>query len=633
MSNAHTIIGTAGHVDHGKTSLIKALTGIDTDRLKEEKKRGITIENGYAYLTLPDGSRAGIIDVPGHEKFIHNMLAGASSVDLALLIVAADEGIMPQTREHLDILSLLHIERGAVALTKADLVEKDWLEMVADDIHSELKDTFLRDAPIIPVSSHTGEGLQELKTCLFDLLQQSPPKADYIPFRLPVDRVFTSDGFGAVVTGTLTEGKLSVGDTVTIYPALKTAKVRNLQTHGEKVDSVSAGQRTAVNLSGVSHNELSRGLVLAAPGSMSNKILLDVRLDVLKGTARKLLHGSQLHFHHGTHDLLCKPLLFDRQSVAAGESVYAQIQLSEPLAVKPGDRFVLRFFSPLETVGGGIILDHSVKKYTRRDKNNIDGFTVKENGSLRERISQSILDRSKSFPLLDEVKLLSFENNPQFDEEAATLIKNGELITVGDKKVIHRQFFDETGEQCKELLAAYHTKNPLNAGMPKSELWRPLLPKADAATANKVIDLLERHGIIKFAGNLAANLNFNVVISGQHQKLSDEIVKELLNCGFSTPSYDEMAQAHEKERTAFKQAFDALVREGSVIMLTPQIIIHKSYFEKAKDTFKTLAKNKAVTLQEFRDELNTSRKYAIAILDYFDLQHFTVKKDDCRVLK
>lgn len=637
----NNIIGTAGHVDHGKTLLIKALTGIDTDRLKEEKKRGITIELGFAYLTLPDGERAGIIDVPGHEKFIRNMLAGAGSIDLALLVIAADEGIMPQTREHLDILSLLDIKRGVVALTKIDLVDTEWLDMVLLDVREGLAGTFLADAPIMPVSAVSkdgeGEGIWELRQCLYDLLAQSPEKAAHIPFRMPVDRVFTADGFGTVVTGTLIEGELSVGDSVTIFPSMKTAKARNLQTHTEKVQTVHAGQRAAVNLAGISHADIQKGDVLAAFGSMINSTRLDVRLDIPASTEREILHGSRLHLHHGTRDLLCKLRLLDCDCLVKGEQAYAQLQLYEPLAVKPGDRFVVRFYSPLETVGGGIILDPNPQKHPRGNQEILDGFKVKETGSLHERIAQMILDRSGVFPLLDEIKYCLFENNPQFDEAADELFKTGVLLKIGENRVIHRQSLESVGQRCRKILLEYHAANPLNKGIPRNELWQPLLPYVDAAIADRVIGLLERYNIVKTVDGRVSHPDFNAVMNEQHRQISDAVIKILLDSGYATPSYDEIFQPYANTKNAndkkiFKQAFDALIADGTVIMLTPQIIIHQSLYAQAMQTFKNLASQQLVTLAEFRDALETSRKYAVALLEHFDRQKFTQKVGDARRL-
>jgi selenocysteine-specific elongation factor len=353
----NVIIGTAGHVDHGKTALVKALTGIDTDRLEEEKKRGITIELGFAHLDFEDGMRAGVIDVPGHEKFIRNMLAGAGGVDLAMLIVAADEGIMPQTAEHLGILTLLGIRDGLVVVTKTDLVEDDWLEMVMGDVKDFVEGTFLAGKPVVPVSAYTGEGLEELKTRLRVLIDGVAEKNARVPFRLPVDRVFPVDGFGTVVTGTMIEGVASVGDLAELLPSGQPVTIRNIQVHGKTVPSAHAGQRTALNLAGVKKGNIGKGDVVAKRGTVSTSEMLDVRLSVLRDSKRSVKNASRLHLYHGARVVLAKAVLLDRDALLPGDSCFAQLRLTERLSSKSGDRVVVRFYSPLETVGGGVILD------------------------------------------------------------------------------------------------------------------------------------------------------------------------------------------------------------------------------------------------------------------------------------
>ena len=378
----NSIIGTAGHVDHGKTLLIQALTGIDTDRLQEEKRRGITIELGFAYLDFPNGQRVGIIDVPGHEKFIRNMLAGAGGVDFALLVVAADEGFMPQTVEHLDILCLLGLQDGLVVITKMDMVDAEMLAMVQADVEAHVRGTFLEGKPILPVSALTGAGIPQLRTLLQERLQQAPVKNLRNPFRLPVDRVFSVDGFGTVVTGTLVEGQIAENDEAQLYPSGLVAKVRNLQVHGQTVPQARAGQRVAVNLAGLKKSDIRRGDTLAYAGSLENSWMLDVRLQALADSSRQILNHSQVHLYHGARVLLAKVVLLDRDQLAPGESAYAQLRLQEPLAARTGDRFVIRFYSPLETIGGGIVLDPNPPRHKRHDAAVLAALQVREAGSL-----------------------------------------------------------------------------------------------------------------------------------------------------------------------------------------------------------------------------------------------------------
>ena len=374
----NVIIGTAGHVDHGKTCLIKALTGIDTDRLKEEKKRGITIELGFAYLDLDNGQRAGIVDVPGHEKFVRNMLAGAGGMDLCMLVVAADEGIMPQTVEHLDILSILGIKKGVIVITKTDLVEEEFAELVAEDVAELVKGTFLEDAPIVPVSVYEEKGLEELKKVLTDLCDSLPERSEEGYFRLPIDRVFTLKAFGTIVTGTLMEGKLKKDQNIVLYPENEPVKVRSLQVHSKDADVAYAGQRVAVNVPDRKKEGILRGDVLATSDSLYPTMMVDVKLEVLKHTERSIKHGSRVHVYHGTNELLGKVALMGREELKAGECDYAQLRLEEKTVLRKGDHFVLRFYSPVETIGGGVVLDGCPKKHRKNDKKAYETFKIKE---------------------------------------------------------------------------------------------------------------------------------------------------------------------------------------------------------------------------------------------------------------
>ena len=394
----HGIIGTAGHVDHGKTVLTKALTGMDTDRLAEEKCRGITIDLGFAHLDWPDGTQAGIVDVPGHEKFIKNMLAGAGGIDLALLVVAADEGVMPQTVEHLDILSLLGIRDGIVVLTKADLADADWLEMIRKQVQELVRGTFLEGAPILPVSAVTGSGIPELNEQLHSLVLHTKEKSTLAPFRLPIDRVFSVDGFGTVVTGTLTEGAVRVGDAVELVPSGLQSRVRTLQVHGESVDAAYAGQRAALNLTNLQRTEVHRGDAAVRPGGVRPSRMLDVRLRCLESAKRTVLNGSQVHLYHGTSVHLAKAVLLDRDELPPGAQCFAQLRLTEPMAVKQGDRFVIRFYSPVETIGGGTVLDPRPLRHKRHDPAVLDSLVLREQGSGSQRLLQATEEFGVSLP-------------------------------------------------------------------------------------------------------------------------------------------------------------------------------------------------------------------------------------------
>ncbi|MCL2287240.1 MAG: selenocysteine-specific translation elongation factor [Firmicutes bacterium] len=628
------IVGTAGHVDHGKTSLIKALTGIDTDRLKEEKKRGITIELGFAHLTAPSGEKIGIVDVPGHEKFIKNMLAGAGSIDVALLVIAADEGIMPQTREHLDILSMLKINCGVVALNKADLVEAEWLEMVAMEIEEEVKGSFLENAKIIPVSAITGEGVGELRQHIFDLLAQSPKKDVGTSFRLPIDRVFTMEGFGTVITGTLIEGHLNEGDEITIFPSMKTTKARFIQVFGEQALSASPGQRVAVNLAQIKNEDVSRGDVLAPANSMENSFLLDVRLDILENIDREILNNTRVHLYHGTRDLLCRISLIGSKGLKRGESGYAQLHLAEPLAAKYGDPFVIRFYSPLETVGGGVVLDPCPQK-ARNNQGSLDRLKAKDTGTLPEKIAVFVQER----PFVDRVYIKERFNIPpdirgyaDFESELSKLIDDKILLAAG-QSLVHRSFIERCGKRIQDLLLVYHKKNPLYKGMPISELTSQIFDQNEQIHANSIVDFCCELELINKTGGLVAHKNFKVKVNERQQKIYDEVIKAFCNGGFSPPAVDELEAAYAKEKNVFKQVLDNMITGGDLILLTPQILIHKDFYDRAKAIFADeVTKNGEITLAQFRDKLETSRKYAMALLEYFDRKKISKKIGDVRVM-
>jgi len=621
MTNA--IIGTAGHVDHGKTSLIKALTGIDTDRLKEEKKRGITIELGFANLVTPQGEKIGIIDVPGHEKFIKNMLAGAGSIDVALLVIAADEGIMPQTREHLDILSMLKIKRGVIALTKADLVEDEWLELVSMEIEEEVHGSFLEGAEIIPVSAVTGAGVDILRTCIFGLLEQSEGKNTGSSFRLPIDRVFTMEGFGTVVTGTLLEGNLHEGDEITIFPSLKTTRPRFIQVFGEQAPSAKPGQRVAINLAQIKIDDIARGDVLATPASMENTYLLDVRLDILPDARREILNNTRIHLYHGTRDLLCRISLIGSNKLMQGESGYAQLHLAEPLAVKCGDPFVIRFYSPLETIGGGVILDPCPVKKLRNNQESHSKLMTKDTGSPAEKIAVFVGQRF--FPEVEYIaRLCGVE--PQE-------IRNEETLFFVGEKVVHRDTIAHYGRRAQEILLMYHEKNPLHKGMPISELSSQIFTDHELPHAADIIELCCALDLFKKTENGISHKNFSVKVNERQQKIRADVLAAFKKGGFAPPGVDELEETYAKEKKVLKQVLDNMISSAELTLLTPQIFILSEFFEKARELFvDEVTTNGEITLAQFRDKLGTSRKYAMALLECFDKKKISRKVGDSRVL-
>ena len=624
------IIGTAGHVDHGKTALIKALTGIETDRIKEEKKRGITIELGFAYLDLPDGEKAGIIDVPGHEKFVKNMLAGAGGIDLALLVVAADEGFMPQTREHLGILSLLNISEGIIVVTKKDMVDEDWLEIVCDEVRQEVQGTFLENAQIIPVSSYTGESIEQLRQAIFTMIDQKTQIKNLdVPFRIPVDRIFSVEGFGTVITGTLIEGTMKVGDPVTVYPSRIESRIRNLQVHSQDVQEAYAGQRVAVNLAGLKKTDLNKGDVIAVPDSMHTTMMIDIHLTVLKDCDREIRNATRLHLYHGARDILCKIVLLDRDSVGAGESCYAQLRLEEEIAVKTGDRFVLRFYSPVETIGGGVILDSNPFKHKRNDAAVLESLKLKEGGSDREKISAALRDYSARFETLDFLQIQTGIPKEQFDQQINKLIKDKVAFRVSDNVVIHTDYLNRLKDSAVKLLESYHKENPLREGMKKDEFRNKLIKYEDISVVDKITDSLVNRKVLKYVNNCVALADFEV----QQDNNQQEIENAFLQGGFSPESPDQIAARFPKVKN-FKQVLESLVNTGKLVRVEEKILLHADYYNKAL----TLAKehvdqNGQITLAEMRDLMGASRKFAVAVLEYWDKRGITKKVGDARTFK
>ena len=629
----NVIIGTAGHVDHGKTCLVNALTGIDTDRLEEEKRRGITIELGFAYLDLPDGQKAGIIDVPGHEKFIRNMLAGAGGVDLAVLVVAADEGIMPQTREHLGILSLLGIKRGCVALTKIDMVEPEWLEMVTEDVREELKGSCLEGAPILPVSSYTGEGIEALRQTLFELVKETQGKHTERPFRLPVDRVFTMQGFGTVTTGTLIEGSLSTGDEIMVYPSGRLAKARGLQVHSQSVETAMAGQRVAVNLQGVKLEELSRGDVLAKPGSLQTTMMVDVCLQMLSGSERSIQNGNRLHFYCGAKEVLCKAVLLGGvEELLPGEECYAQLRFEEEIAVKAEDHFIVRFYSPIETIGGGKVLDPKPHKHRHADAEIPALLDMLKQGDGQASVEALVREQSAQYTPLSQIRLQTTLSETDFADCVKALEEAGTLLAINDKLDIHQAHYQALWEKCQRLLTDFHRDNPLKAGLRREALRASLFPRLDAGPAEQLLKRMERDGKLCAAGRCLALSNFKVSFTPEQEALKGKMLSACQSEPFAPPERSKLAADMGRNKD-YQKVLDYLTDEGDLVPIEPDLLFAQSAVEKAESLFRELYEaNGEVTLAQFRDAIGTSRKYAVALLEYWDLTGFTKKRGDARVL-
>ena len=630
----HVIIGTAGHVDHGKTLLVKALTGIDTDRLVEEKKRGITIELGFAHLDFDDGTQAGIVDVPGHEKFIKNMLAGAGGIDLAMLVVAADEGFMPQTVEHLGILSLLGIQDGLVVITKCDMADPEWVEMVKEDVRTHVEGTFLEGKPVFTVSAYTGQGIPELRQTLKELIQKAAKKNMRTPFRLPIDRVFSVDGFGTVVTGTLIEGSVSNGDMAEILPGGVQARVRNLQVHDRDVETAYAGQRVAINLAGVKKADLGRGDVIARPGSVRTSLMLDARLQNLKNSQRTILSGSQVHLYHGSAVRLCKVVLLDRDALQPGESCYAQLRLTEEIAAKRGDRFVIRFYSPLETIGGGVVLDDLPRRHKRGDQAVLEALAIRESGSGDDQLVQLVAEHGHSLPTLDKLAAPQNLDREELGRSLEELTSAGKVLQPLPGRYLAASVFDAIWDSCRGLLEQYHRQNPLHAGMKVAELRQKLLKNTDQAVADAILAALAREGKIKAVADRYALADFAVHLTKRQSAIREKLLQTYRKAGLEVPGLDEViASFPPAEQGDCRQVVESLVSGGGLVMLTPQLCLHSQVYAQVCDkTRDFMVEHQELTLAEFRDLLGTSRKYALAVLEYYDKNKILKKDGDVRRL-
>ena len=629
----HVIIGTAGHVDHGKTCLIKALTGIDTDRLKEEKKRGITIELGFAYLDLENGQRVGIVDVPGHEKFVRNMLAGAGGMDLCMLVVAADEGIMPQTVEHMDILSILGIKNGVIVITKTDLVEPEFLELIEEDVKELVQGTFLENAPVVPVSVYEEKGLEKLKDILQKQCDTLPERGDMGHFRLPIDRVFTLKGFGTIVTGTLMEGKLKKDQNIVLYPENVPVKVRSLQVHSKDTDVAWAGQRVAVNVPDRKKEEILRGDVLATADSLYPTMMVDVKLEVLKHTERTIKHGSRVHIYHGTRELLGKVALMNRDELKAGESGYAQLRLEEETVLRKGDHFVLRFYSPVETIGGGVVLDACPKKHRKNDKKAYAAFEIKENGTEEQRTELAFLEHQGGFYELKELMNKCALDRNQARNLVKKLAEAGTLILLCDELYIHQEELKLYEKRVVQFLDKFHKEFPLKEGMGIEEARNKLELGQNQKITGAILEILKKSKVIKEENGMVSKYRFKVVVKEDEGEMLREITEQYLAFGFAPLATEIYLKEHRKQKK-FRAVFTSLLNKKILIRLDEQYCVHQEYYEKAKEAFRKLAaEGKAIALGEYRDYLECSRKVAVALLEHFDKNGFTRKTEEGRILK
>jgi len=630
----HVVVGTAGHIDHGKTSLVKALTGIDTDRLPEEKARGITIDLGFAFLEEPGGLTIEIVDVPGHERFVKNMLAGVGGIDLAMLVIAADEGVMPQTREHLAICSLLHIKAGLIALTKADMVEPDWLELVREDVAGAVRDTFLAGAPILPVSAKTGQGLDELRAALRTLAQSVPQRGtDQLP-RLPIDRVFTVRGFGTVVTGTLTAGALGVDDRVEVFPRKTEAKIRGLQTHGHPVTSARAGQRTAVNLQGLERAAIARGDVVGLPGTLVPSLLVDGTLELLKDAARPLRSRARVRFHVGTSEIMARAILLDRTELAPGETSFARFRLEGQLVARPGDRFVVRSYSPVVTIGGGTLLDVDPPRFKRRGPALVAHLTLLQTGD-----PEAVLEEHVRHVGAAGVRLATLAGRVAFGPAQLkglldALQAAGRVIAVERDWFIHPESFARLSTLVVDTLTAFHHAGPLKPGMSREEL-RSRAGGADERVFAFLLSALSADGTVKTERDKVRLASHEVRLSPDQQRVVDRLEDDFLRAEAAPPSAEEaLGRAGLGGGDEEHELFQVLVQAGKLVRVKESLFFHA----RALDTIQTklvalLRERKEIGPADIKDLLGISRKYAIPLLEFFDQRRVTARVGERRILR
>jgi len=620
----YIILGTAGHIDHGKSALVKALTGIDPDRLKEEKERGITIDLGFADLRYPDGLTVGIVDVPGHERLVKNMLAGAGGIDLVLLVIAADEGIMPQSREHLHICDLLRIKAGLIAITKADLVEKDWLELVAEEVRNFVSGSFLEGSAIVPVSSKTMVNIDLLKEKIKEVALQVEPKPTKGLFRLPIDRVFTLKGFGTVVTGTAISGSISLDQDVEVLPSGIKSKVRGLHSHGQPIQTAYAGQRVAINLQGVDKEALTRGDAVVVPDRLTPTKKIDAQVELLSD-APVLKSKSLIHFHLGTSETTARVILFGRNELKAGETCYGQFRLQHPVIAMSGDRYIIRRFSPLDTIGGGAVLDPL--SYRRSSKESLDDLHTFETGTTAEKIAAKVKRSGIHGIKISLIEGWIKAEIPSIKEAIMGLKEKGILMQFDDI-LVHKTAFDSLRETVKKFMDDFHKKNPLKPGMLKEELraYISIEPRLFGNLINSLKDIVIEKELVRLS-------TFTIALSQVDETIKTKIHELLEKSGFQPPMKEELSESLKIDRKRFSDLLKLMTKEGSLVRINDSLYITSSSYRNMIGSLKTFfSKKPEMTVAEFRDVLSTTRKYALPFLEYLDSNKVTLRVGDIRKL-
>ena len=628
----HIIVGTAGHIDHGKSSLVQALTGTNPDRLEEEKRRGITIDLGFAFLDLGE-VRLGFVDVPGHERFVRNMLAGAGGIDVVVLVIAADESIMPQTREHFDICRLLGIPRGLVAVTKSDLADAEMLGLVRLEIEEFVRGSFLEGAPIIPVSARTGVGLDTLKQELLRAALEAPPKDVTRHFRLPIDRSFATKGFGTVVTGTLMSGTVSVKDEVELFPSRKPVRVRGLHSGGKPVERAVAGQRTAVNLAGVEHTEVERGMVLAASGIFLPTRRVDARITLLP-TARPLRHRARTHLHQGAAEVIAEIVLLEQEQLAPGESALAQLRLDSEMLLLPGDRFILRQFSPVVTIGGGVVMDARARRHRRSDAPVAPFLETFERGS-REEILLALAEATPRGLTLEDILTRTGWLAAEVRATAAKLTEQKRLRILGEQPltVAAEQSMEKCAAALGEAVEQFHRANPLLPGMPKQELrGRAGNPRLELFQA--ALDDLAKKGVLAVSGDLVQRAGRQISLAPEEARAKELIEREFERAGLTVPSVSAVLEKLPVEAGRAQKILQILLRDHVLVKIAEDFVFHRTAVAGLRALIAKYRQERGdrLGIAVFKELTGVSRKYAIPLLEYLDRERVTRRAGDERVI-
>lgn len=629
------IIGTAGHVDHGKTSLIKLLTNIDTDSLAEEKKRGISINLGFAFFDLPSKRRAGIIDVPGHEKFIKNMLAGATGIDVVLLVVACDEAVKPQTREHLDILSMLNIKKGIVVLTKRDLVDDDWYELVKEEVREEISHTFLKDSKIIAFSSKTKIGYDELVNEIDRILDEDFEKIDNGIFRMPIDRCFTVSGFGTVVTGTIISGKIGLNESVVIYPNQIEAKVRNIQVYEENCEEALAGQRCALNLSNIKKEDIERGFVVSKKDVLIPSYMIDCKFYSLSNLDKNILNRQRIRFFHGASEIIGRIHILDKSEIQNNSEAYVQFHLEKPIVSLKDDRYVVRLYSPMITIGGGYIINPVAKRVKGNKDKYLESIKIKEKQFGTEYMSLILKDDKDIILSVDDIcekYLLSKDN---VDIELKKMVNNNIVIEFEDgfkKYFVHKDNLEKIFLNMKDILSEYHEKNKFRLGFLKEELKNKIgIKNLKPKVYDRVLDYFEEEGLIKLTSKYVSLSDFDIKFSDDIQKMVDSIIEEYKIKKFIPPKIKDLEVKFNSKY--FAQIHEYLEEIGILYKLNPEMYLLKEDFLYAKDKIVEFLKNNGfIELKDAKEILNSNRKYLVILLEHFDELKITRRDGDKRVL-